>query len=114
MGAVEPLGHEPLDPLAEQLLAGVPEDALHLLVHEHDAAGLVDAHDGVGGGLEQLLEPALGRLAVGDVTNGGDRERAGIDLDARQADLAGNSLPSLRTASSARSAPIGRVRGSAR
>ena len=48
MGAVEPLGHEPLDPLAEQLLAGVPEHALHLLVHEHDAAGLVDAHDGVG------------------------------------------------------------------
>ena len=87
VGGAEPLGHEPLHAFTQELVAGVAEHLLDLVVHEQDPAGLVDADDRVRGGFEQLLEAALGRLPARHVADGRDRQRAVLGLDAREADL---------------------------
>jgi hypothetical protein len=46
------LGHQHLDRLAEQLLAGVPEEILRLGIEQQDFAEGIDHHHGVRGGLQ--------------------------------------------------------------
>src|SRR5207247_6135359 len=50
--------------LVQQLVPPVPEDLLGLRVDEHDAPLVVDPDDGVGSGLEQVAEPAVGGRAA--------------------------------------------------
>ena len=58
------LRDEDLDRLAEELVAGVPEEPLGLAVDEHDPAVLADDHQRIGGRLHQPPEPfAAARVA---------------------------------------------------
>src|SRR5680860_23952 len=67
MHAVEALGNQELDRLAEELLARVAEQGLRLEVGELDQAVAVNDDHRVGGGFDQPLSvlDAEGRLAIG-------------------------------------------------
>jgi hypothetical protein len=50
--------------LAKQLLARVAESQLRLAVHDADQAAPVDDDHGIGGGLQESPELALGRFSL--------------------------------------------------
>src|SRR5680860_1657508 len=72
MHAVEALGNQELDRLAEELLARVAEQGLRLEVGELDQAVAVNDDHRVGGGFDQPLSvlDAEGRLAIGPALSG--------------------------------------------
>ena len=98
MDGVEAFGDELLDSLADELVAFVAEDLLDLGVDEIDPPLRPDAQDRVGRELEQLLEPILGLVALGDIANRGQRDAA-LARPIEESEISqGNSLPSLRRA----------------
>src|SRR5207302_5310846 len=60
VGVAYALGEQELDGLVQQLVAAVPEELLRLRVDEHDPPLTIDPHDGIGSGIEQVAEPAVG------------------------------------------------------
>ena len=64
------LGDQVPDRPPGQLVLGVPEQPLGLLVGQHDVAGLVDADDRVRRRLQYRLEPGLGPLPLAEVAGG--------------------------------------------
>ena len=78
-----PLRHELLDGLANELFARIAKEGLRLRIHHRQLAPLVDDHHGVRRRLQEIHEPHLGSLALGDVAADG---RCAEDLPARIAD----------------------------
>jgi hypothetical protein len=92
----EALGDEHFHRFAEELFAGVTEEALGLGVDEHDEAVGADDDLGVGRGLDQILEVGVGGAALAEVLDlahvprvedhdlraiGGGADRAHRDVD---------------------------------
>ena len=87
MLAAEPVRHENLDLLFEELFARIPEELLHLGIDQHDLPLSIHDDHRIRSGFQQSAEFLLGLLALGDVTDGGGDEGTFLGFQGAEADL---------------------------
>src|ERR1041385_2394642 len=86
----EALGHQQLDWLAQQLVTRVAEEALSLVVDQHDLSPAVHHDHAARCRFYRRAEPGLRLFACSDVDDRGENERARVPLDGIEPDLHGD------------------------
>src|SRR5205807_3613805 len=87
MRCAVPFWHEHLHPLAQQFGSLITKESFNLCIHETDQALIINHDHRAGSSFDYQPEAFIGSLALTDVDDTGEHERATFGLDGIQSDF---------------------------